>query len=105
MLGSTEALLTACQIWLRRFSSVYPDYRERVLRHEAAHLLAGYLFGVPVTGYSLDLGDCRGSLRKFQHAHMSSSLSRPRQSWSMDSKCWLFNAPDDDDDAASSNQP
>ena len=22
-----------------RFSSIYPDYRERVLRHEAAHLL------------------------------------------------------------------
>ena len=40
----------------RRFSSIYPDYRERVLRHEAAHLLAGYLFGVPVTAYSLDLG-------------------------------------------------
>ena len=39
-----------------RFSSIYPDYRERVLRHEAAHLLAGYLFGVPVTAYSLDLG-------------------------------------------------
>ena len=98
-----------------RFSSIYPDYRERVLRHEAAHLLvrttssrdgrvtktsrtpnqpcqsrsqcsasgsaslahaatscqftclamsnclscfqAGYLFGVPVTAYSLDLGE------------------------------------------------
>lgn len=27
-----------------------------MLRHEAAHLLAGYLYGVPVTAYSLDLG-------------------------------------------------
>ena len=90
-----------CAWWSHcRFSSIYPDYRERVLRHEAAHLLvgtipqlflpdmkthlsielmklmmsplsqqkqdchmlhcplqAGYLFGVPVTAYSLDLGE------------------------------------------------
>ena len=26
-----------------RFSSIYPDYRERVLRHEAAHLLVNNL--------------------------------------------------------------
>ena len=25
-----------------RFSQVYPDYRERVLAHEAAHFLVGY---------------------------------------------------------------
>ncbi len=35
---------------------VFPDYRERVVRHEAAHLLLGYLMGVPVTGYGLDIG-------------------------------------------------
>ena len=38
------------------FSQVFPDYRDRVVRHEAAHFLAGYLVGVPVTGYGLDIG-------------------------------------------------
>eukprot|EP00951_Prasinocladus_malaysianus_P019293 scaffold155719_cov22-Prasinocladus_malaysianus.AAC.1 len=40
--------LSACQ--------VYPDYRERCARHEAAHFLIGYLLGVPIAGYSLDVG-------------------------------------------------
>ena len=44
------------QIPINAFSNVFPDYRERVLRHEAAHFLVGYLLGVPVVGYSLDLG-------------------------------------------------
>jgi hypothetical protein len=35
---------------------VFPDYRERVVQHEAAHFLLGYLMGVPVTGYGLDIG-------------------------------------------------
>lgn len=35
---------------------VFPDYRERVIRHEAAHLLVGYLMGIPVTNYSLMIG-------------------------------------------------
>ncbi len=38
------------------FSQIWPDYRERVVRHEAAHLLLGYLMGVPVTGYGLIIG-------------------------------------------------
>lgn len=35
---------------------VFPDYRARVVSHEAAHFLAGYLLGVPVAGYSLMIG-------------------------------------------------
>lgn len=35
---------------------VFPDYRKRVLGHEAAHFLVGYLLGVPITGYSLSIG-------------------------------------------------
>merc|ERR1719383_1223376 len=38
------------------FRTVFPDYRERVLRHEAGHYLVGYLLGVPVAGYTLALG-------------------------------------------------
>ncbi|CAL8463088.1 g2622 [Coccomyxa elongata] len=52
--GSTAPGLL--QFFIDKFSSIYPDYRERVLRHEAAHLLAGYLYGVPVTAYSLNIG-------------------------------------------------
>ena len=38
------------------FSQVFPDYRERVLRHEAGHFLLGHLMGVPVANYSLIIG-------------------------------------------------
>lgn len=47
---STPALVQAAIDW---FSQVFPDYRERVVRHEAAHFLTGYLLGVPVGAYSL----------------------------------------------------
>eukprot|EP00891_Asterochloris_glomerata_P002802 jgi/Astpho2/2802/e_gw1.00050.156.1_t len=51
--GSTAPGLL--QVVIGKFSSVFPDYRERVLRHEAAHFLTGYLLGLPIVGYSLDL--------------------------------------------------
>lgn len=44
------------QFFIDKFSQVFPDYRERVLRHEAAHMLVAILLGVPATGYSLSLG-------------------------------------------------
>ncbi|MBF2000994.1 MAG: ATP-dependent Zn protease [Synechococcales cyanobacterium M58_A2018_015] len=36
--------------WFARFS---PDYRARVLHHEAGHFLVAHLLGIPVTGYTL----------------------------------------------------
>lgn len=44
------------EVFINLFSQVFPDYRERVLRHEAGHFLVAYLCGVPATGYSLSLG-------------------------------------------------
>jgi len=44
------------EIPIRFFSNVWPDYRDRVAKHEAAHFLVAYLLGVPVVNYSVDLG-------------------------------------------------
>ncbi|KAF8651318.1 hypothetical protein HU200_063574 [Digitaria exilis] len=38
------------------FSTVFPDNQERIARHEAAHFLVAYLIGLPILGYSLDIG-------------------------------------------------
>lgn len=38
------------------FSTVFPDYQERIARHEAAHFLVAYFFGLPILEYSLDIG-------------------------------------------------
>lgn len=35
---------------------IFPDYKDRVLRHEAAHFLIGYLLGVPAVSYDLGIG-------------------------------------------------
>mmetsp|Transcript_18753 Transcript_18753/g.52201 ORF Transcript_18753/g.52201 Transcript_18753/m.52201 type:complete len:371 (-) Transcript_18753:486-1598(-) len=53
-IGSTSP--GALQFIINQFSQVFPDYRERCARHEAAHFLVGYLLGVPIAGYSLDVG-------------------------------------------------
>lgn len=44
------------QFAIDSFSQIFPDYKERVLRHEAAHFLTAYLLGCAVGGYSLLLG-------------------------------------------------
>ncbi|XP_054821245.1 uncharacterized protein LOC129320090 isoform X2 [Prosopis cineraria] len=44
------------QAAISSFSSVFPDYQERIARHEAAHFLTAYLLGLPILGYSLDIG-------------------------------------------------
>ncbi|KAK7318538.1 hypothetical protein RJT34_03241 [Clitoria ternatea] len=44
------------QAAISSFSSFFPDYQERIARHEAAHFLIAYLLGLPILGYSLDIG-------------------------------------------------
>ncbi|XP_004504022.1 uncharacterized protein [Cicer arietinum] len=52
--GSTSPGLL--QAAISSFSTVFPDYQERIARHEAAHFLIAYLLGLPILGYSLDIG-------------------------------------------------
>lgn len=52
--GSTSPGLL--QAAIGGFSSFFPDYKERIARHEAAHFLVAYLLGLPILNYSLDIG-------------------------------------------------
>ena len=59
-IGSTApGLLT---VLTDKFSLVFPDYRERTLRHEAGHFLLAYLHGAPIASYSLELRGARVQL-------------------------------------------
>eukprot|EP01024_Parvocaulis_polyphysoides_P040882 TRINITY_DN3732_c0_g1_i3.p3 TRINITY_DN3732_c0_g1~~TRINITY_DN3732_c0_g1_i3.p3 ORF type:complete len:262 (-),score=32.99 TRINITY_DN3732_c0_g1_i3:38-823(-) len=53
-IGSTSPGLL--QYFIDLFSRVFPDYNDRVLKHEAAHFLVGYIMGVPVYAYSVMIG-------------------------------------------------
>lgn len=53
-IGSTAPGLL--QLAIDSFSLVFPDYKLRVVAHEASHFLAGYLLGFPVISYSILLG-------------------------------------------------
>ncbi|PON58744.1 Transmembrane protein [Parasponia andersonii] len=44
------------QAAINGFSAFFPDYQERIARHEAAHFLVAYLLGLPILGYSVDIG-------------------------------------------------
>ena len=63
-IGSTAPGLL--QIPINAFSSLFPDFRDRVLRHEAAHFLIAYLLGVPIVDYSLDISSPHTDLLEYR---------------------------------------
>lgn len=71
-IGSTNP--GALKFLIDRFSLVFPDYRERVTRHEAAHFLTGYLLGFPVTNYNIMIGKAR---TEFVEARLQKRLYGP----------------------------
>lgn len=46
--GRLSGLLGACLDWAS------PQYRQRVIRHEAGHVVVAYLLGIPLMGYVLN---------------------------------------------------
>lgn len=62
LFGILGILIVEQVVWGGRFSSLLgawldwrsPEYRERVIRHEAGHLTAACVLGIPVVGYVLD---------------------------------------------------
>ncbi|EPS69665.1 hypothetical protein M569_05099, partial [Genlisea aurea] len=64
LLGSISLIVLAVgsispgllQAAISGFSSFFPDYQERIARHEAAHFLVAYLLGLPILNYSFDIG-------------------------------------------------
>lgn len=40
-------------LFLDRFARLSPQYRQRVIYHEAGHFLTAYLLDLPITGYTL----------------------------------------------------
>lgn len=84
--GSTAPGLLAFVIG--RFAQVFPDYRERVLRHEAAHFLVSIVReGDHITGKMAPVLSCyafaTGSLSVWQHqtvsvcTHTGAQASKP----------------------------
>ncbi|KAG5015666.1 hypothetical protein JHK85_021802 [Glycine max] len=58
-LGVLAGQLPGCRLLqaaIGSFSTLFPDYQERIARHEAAHFLIAYLLGLPIFDYSLDIG-------------------------------------------------
>jgi hypothetical protein len=59
---------------LDSIARVSPEYRQRILHHEAGHFLVAYLLGIPITGYSLSAWE---ALRQGQPGQGGVSFAPP----------------------------